>query len=114
MAFIFEFTGIGTKKSGLSKIEKNTDNPEIEFKVTDISEKFFCGCGSCNRKSLDICVCKTAQTGRQLIRNGLLSGKSEEDLYLKVASNYGYWFDCFLKRFSFCFICMTQGLLVFD
>ena len=68
---------------------ESTADPAVEARVKIIAGRFSCTCGSCGGEPLDHCTCDTAAGIRQEIREGLLAGRSSDQIIADVNRTHG-------------------------
>lgn len=76
-----------TETSGVSE-PPNVGNTEFEFKLNELLTTVYCYCG-CERETIEVCVCGTAEMIEEDFRNRLLAGQTVEQIRTNYLDTYG-------------------------
>ena len=76
-----------TETSGASE-PPNVGNTEFKFKLNDLLTTVYCYCG-CERETIEVCVCGTAEMIEEDFRNRLLAGQTVEQIRTNYLDTYG-------------------------
>ena len=77
-----------TETSGGSEPDPNVGNAEFEFKLNELLTTVYCYCG-CERETIEVCVCGTAEMIEDDFRNRLLAGQTVEQIRTNYLDTYG-------------------------
>ena len=73
--------------SGVSEAQ-NTGTPQFESKLNELLTTVYCYCG-CERETIEVCVCGTAEQIEADFRNRLLAGQTVEQIRTNYLDTYG-------------------------
>ena len=76
-----------TETSGASESQRTTD-AEFESKLNELLTTVYCYCG-CERETIEVCVCGTAEQIENDFRNRLLAGQTVEQIRTNYLDTYG-------------------------
>ena len=77
-----------TETSGVSEPNPNEGNAEFEFKLNELLTTVYCYCG-CERETIEVCVCGTAEMIEDDFRNRLLAGQTVEQIRTNYLETFG-------------------------
>ncbi len=73
--------------AGVSEAQ-NTADPQFESKLNELLTTVYCYCG-CERETIEVCVCGTAEQIEADFRNRLLAGQTVEQIRTNYLDTYG-------------------------
>ncbi|MXY26893.1 cytochrome c-type biogenesis protein CcmH [Candidatus Poribacteria bacterium] len=76
-----------TETSGVSEVQ-NTADAQFESKLNELLTTVYCYCG-CERETIEVCVCGTAEQIETDFRNQLLVGQTVEQIRTNYLDRYG-------------------------
>lgn len=76
-----------TETSGVSE-PQNTADVQFESKLNELLTTVYCYCG-CERETIEVCVCGTAEQIEVDFRNRLFSGQTVEQIRTNYLDTYG-------------------------
>ena len=81
------FLVVGFFASGVSEAQ-NTADAQFESKLNELLTTVYCYCG-CERETIEVCVCGTAEQIEADFRNRLLAGQTVEQIRTNYLDTYG-------------------------
>ena len=76
-----------TETAGVSE-SQNTADAQLESKLDELLTTVYCYCG-CERETIEVCVCGTAERIEADFRNRLLAGQTVEQIRTNYLDTYG-------------------------
>lgn len=67
---------------------QNTENPQFESQLKELLTTVYCYCG-CERETIEVCVCGTAERIEDDFSNQLLAGQTVEQIRTNYLDTYG-------------------------
>ena len=77
-----------TETSGVSEPHPNVGNAEFESQLNELLTTVYCYCG-CERETIEVCVCGTAEMIEDDFSNRLLAGQTVEQIRTNYLDTYG-------------------------
>ncbi len=88
LVFLLSILKENLSPPAVESVETMTDST-TEVQVKLIAARFACTCGACGGEPLDHCTCDAAAGTRQEIREGLLAGRTSDQIIGDVNRTHG-------------------------